>query len=83
MAKIVVLKRKKNISVATNNFGRKNKIHCFVVNSRSKVKEQAEKWSKLKIHKDDNEYVYTLVHSKLNGTGEPFGKSHRGLYEGV
>ena len=43
----------------------------------TKFKEQAEKWSKLKIHKDNNEYEYTLVYSKLNDTEEPFGKSHR------
>ena len=30
-----------------------------------------------KIHKDNNEYVYTLVHNKLNGTEDPSGKSHR------
>ena len=29
------------------------------------------------IHKDINEYVYILVHGKLNGTEEPFGISHR------
>ena len=36
-------------------FGRKNKIHCFGVNGWLKFKEQAEKWSKRKIHKDNNE----------------------------
>ena len=29
------------------------------------------------IHKDIKEYVYILVHGKLNGTKEPFGISHR------
>ena len=29
---------------------------------------QTEKWSRLKIHKDNNEYVSTLVHNKLSGT---------------
>ena len=41
-----------------------------------KFKEQAEKWRQFKIHKDNNEYVYTLVHSILNGTEEPFEISH-------
>ena len=77
------MKRRANVSVVTDNFVKKKKIHCFGVNGRSKFKEEAEKWSKLKIHKDDNEYVYTLVHSKLNDTEEHFGRSHRSLYEGV
>ena len=34
------------------------------------------------IHKDNNEYVYTLVHSKLNDREEVFGKSH-GSYKRV
>ena len=63
--------------IFNKTFGRKDKIHCFGVNGWPKFKEQAEKWSKLKIHKDNNEYAYTLVHGKLNGTEEPFGKSHR------
>ena len=63
--------------ICNKPFGRKDKIHCFGVNGWPKFKEQAEKWSKLKIHKDNNEYVYTLVHSKLSGTEEPFWKSHR------
>ena len=54
------------------------------LNSRLKFKEQAERWSKVKIHKSNNEYIYiyiyiyiyTLVHSKLNGAEELFGKSH-------
>ena len=63
--------------ICYKTFGRKDKIHCFGLNGWLKFKEQAEKWSKLKIHKDNNKYVYTLVHSKLNGTEEPFGKPHR------
>ena len=47
------------------------------VNGWLKFKEQAEKWSKLKIYKDNNEYVCTLAHSKLNDTEDPFRKSHR------
>ena len=43
----------------------------------TEIQNQTEKWSKLKIHKDNNEYVSTLVHSKMSGTEEPFGKSHR------
>ena len=39
--------------------GRKDKTHYFGVNDWPKFKEQAEKWRKLKIHKDNNEYVYT------------------------
>ena len=60
--------------ICNKTFGRKDKIHCFGVNGCPKFKKQAEKWSKLKTHKDDNEYVHTLVHSKLNDTGEPFGR---------
>ena len=45
--------------ICHKTFGRKNKIHCFGVNGRPKFKEQAEKWSKLKIHKNNNEYVCT------------------------
>ena len=63
--------------IYNKTLGRKDKIQCFGVNGWPKFKEQAEKWNKLKIHKDNNEYVYTLVHSILNGTEEFFGKSHR------
>ena len=62
--------------ICNKTFGRKYSIHCFEVNGRPKFKEQAEKWSRLKIHKDNNEHVYTLVYSKLNDTEEHFGKSH-------
>ena len=41
-----------------------------------KWNKQAEKQSKLKKHKDNNEYVYTLVYSILNDKEEPFGKPH-------
>ena len=41
-----------------------NCLICFGVNG----------WPKFK---DNNEYGYTLVHSKLNGAEELFGKSHR------
>ena len=54
-----------------------DKTRCFGVNGWLKFKGQAEKWSRLKIHKDNNEYVYILVYGKLNDTGEPFGKSHK------
>ena len=57
-------------------FRRKDKTHCFGVNSWPKFKEQTEKWSKLKIHKDQNQYVHTLVHRRLNDTEEATGKSH-------
>ena len=75
----LVLKRKKNVLIVTKV---SYKVHSFGVNSRLKFKEQAEKWSKLKIHKN-NEYIYiyiythiyTLVHSKLNYIEELFGKS--------
>ena len=63
--------------ICNKTFVRKDKIHCFGVNGWSNFKVLAEKWSKLKIHKDNNEYVYTLVQSKLSGTEEPFGKSYR------
>ena len=62
--------------ICNKTFRRKGKIHCFGVTGWSKLKEQAEKRSKLKIHKDNNEYVYTLVNSKLNGTEEHVEKSH-------
>ena len=62
-------------SICNKTFGKKDKIHSFGVNGWPKL--QAEKWSKLKIHKDNNEYVYTLVHSKMNGIEESFGESHR------
>ena len=58
-----------------------NKIHCFGVNGWPKFKAQAEKWSKLKIHRYNNEYVYILEHIKLNDTEVPFVKSY-GSVEG-
>ena len=58
--------------ICNKTFGRKNKIHSSL-KYHSKFKEQAEKWSKLKILKGNNEYVYTLVHSKLKGIEESFG----------
>ena len=63
--------------ICNKTFGRKDKVHCSGINSWPKFKEQAEKWSNFKSHEDNNEYVYTLIHSKLNGREEPFGKSHR------
>ena len=71
----LVLKSKASL-IFNKTFGRKDKIHCFGVNGWSKLKEQSEKWGKLKIHKDNNEYVNNneLVNSKLNGTEEPIGK---------
>ena len=63
----------KKCLICNKTFRRKDKIHCFAVNGWLKFKEQTQKRSKLKIHEDNNEYVY----SKLNGTEEPFGKSHR------
>ena len=63
--------------ICNNTFGKKDKIYYFGVNGRPKFKEQTKKWSKLKIHKDNNEHVYTLLHSKLYGTKHPFGRSHR------
>ena len=62
--------------ICNKTFRRKGKTHCFGVNGWSKFKEQAEKRNKLKIDKDNNEYVYTLVNSKLNGTEEHVEKSH-------
>ena len=62
--------------ICNKNFRRNDKIQYFGVNSWPKFQEQAEKWSKLKIHKNNDEYVYALVHNKLNGTEKPFGKSH-------
>ena len=41
--------------IYNKTFGRKDKIYCFGVNGRPTLKEQAEKWSKLKIHEDNNE----------------------------
>ena len=35
------------------------------------------------MQKDNNEYVYALLHSKLNATEEPFGKSHRVVRESL
>ena len=43
----------------------------------TEIQNQTEKCSKLKIHSDNNEYISTLVHSKLSGTEESFGKLHR------
>ena len=63
--------------ICNKTFRRKDKVHCFGVNDLPKFKGQAEKWSKLKIHKDNNEYVYTWVHRKLNDAEEPLEKSHR------
>ena len=63
--------------ICNKTFRRKDKIHCFGVNGWPKFKEQAEKWSKLKIDKDNNEYVFILVRSKVNGTEESFRKSDR------
>ena len=53
--------------IYNQTFRRKNKIHCL-------FKAQAEKWSKLKVHRYNNEYVYILVHIKLNDTEVPFVK---------
>ena len=44
--------------ICIKTFRRKDKTHCFGVNGWSKFKELAEKWSKLKIHKNNN--MYTL-----------------------
>ena len=38
-----------------------DKIRCFGVNGWLKFKGQAEKWSRLKIHKDNNEYIYIYI----------------------
>ena len=67
--------------IYNQTFGRKNKIHCFRVNGWPKFKAQAEKRSKLKIHRYNNEYVYTLVHIKLNDIEVPFVKSRRSVKE--
>ena len=58
-----------------------NKIHCFGVNGWPKFKAQAEKWSKLKIHRYNNEYVYKLVYIKLNDTEVPLVKSYGNVEE--
>ena len=60
--------------ICNKAFRIKDKIHCFGVDSWPKFTEQAEERSELKTHKDNNEYVYKSVHSKLNGTEEPFWK---------
>ena len=39
--------------ICNKTFKRKDKIHGFGVNGWSKFKEQAEKWSRLKNHKDN------------------------------
>ena len=73
--------------IYNQTFRRKNKIHCFGVNGWPKFKAQAEKWSKLKIHRYNNEYVYMLyiyviyIHIKLNDTEVPFVKSYRSVEE--
>ena len=48
----LVLKRKTNVLLVTKL---SYKVHSFGGNSRLKFKEQTERWSKLKIHKN-NEY---------------------------
>ena len=63
--------------ICNKTFKRNDKFHCFGINGKQKFKEEAEKWSKFKIHKDNNECIYTLIHSKLKSTEEPFGKSNR------
>ena len=63
--------------ICNKAFRIKDKIHCFGVDSWPKFTEQAEERSELKTHKDNNEYVYKSVHSKLNGTEEPFWKPDR------
>ena len=65
--------------IYNQTFRRKNKIHCFRVNGWPKFKAQTEKWSKLKIHRYNNEYVYILEHIKLNDTEVPFVKSYRSV----
>ena len=67
--------------IYNQTFRRKNKIHCFGVNGWPKFKAQAEKRSKLKIHRYNNEDVYILVHIKLNDTEVPFVKSYRSVKE--
>ena len=67
--------------IYNQTFRRKNKIHCYGVNGWPKFKAQAEKWSKLKIHRYNNEYVYMLVHIKLNDTEVPFVKSYGSVEE--
>ena len=54
------------------SFGRADKIHCLGVNGCPICKEQAVKLSKLKIYRGNNQYVYTLVYKKLNGTEKTF-----------
>ena len=49
--------------IYNKTFERKDKFHRFGVNDWPKFTEQVEKWSKLKINKDNNEYVYTLAHT--------------------
>ena len=67
--------------IYNQTFRRKNKFHCFRVNDWPKFKAQTEKWSKLKIHRYNNEYVYILEHIKLNDTEVPFVKSHGSVEE--
>ena len=59
-----VTKEEGKCLICNKTVERKDKIHCFGVNDWPKSKEQAEKSSKFKIHKD-------------SGTEEPFEKSHR------
>ena len=67
--------------IYNQTFRRKNKFHCFRVNDWPKFKAQTEKWSKLKIHRYNNEYVYILEHIKLNNTEVPFVKSYGSVEE--
>ena len=60
--------------ICNKTFRRKDKIQCFGVNGWPKFKEEAEKWNKLKIYKDNYKQVNTLAHSKLKGTELLFGK---------
>ena len=71
------IEEKDKCLICNNTFGKKDKIYYFGVNGRPKFKEQTKKWSKLKIHKDNNEHIYTLLHRKLHGTKQPFERSHR------
>ena len=70
------IKEEDKCLICNKTFRRKDEIHCFRLNGWLKYNEQKQKWSKHKIHKDNYEYVYTLVNSWLNGTEEPFGKSY-------
>ena len=42
-----------------------DKVHSFGVNCRLKFKEQAERWSKVKIHKSNKEYIYIYIDTHL------------------